>query len=167
MAKYALITSGIGVDEFRDVDPADVPKHKLAPDGGPMLRPVVENDVPAFRQQLAQLNTQISVGKDFVTITHTADPFPLWMQRGAIKLEARRRILERFPDWKQTNMTARSVELQDIWRLVGKWTEQEQAEADGMKAAWAWIKAIREASNAIEALEAVPVDFDSDERWPS
>ena len=29
----------------------------------------------------------------------------------AVKAEARRRITQRFPDWKQANMTARGVEL--------------------------------------------------------
>ena len=32
----------------------------------------------------------------------------------AVKAEARRRITQRFPDWKQANMTARGVELLNI-----------------------------------------------------
>lgn len=83
----------------------------------------------------------------------------------AVKQEARRRILERYPDWKQTNMVARSVELQDIWRQVGSWTPEERAEADALTAAWAWIKAIRAASDEIEAMTPIPADFAADARW--
>lgn len=166
MAKFAIITN-VGVDAFRDIDPGTVPKHKLAPDGGPIARPVVENVVPAFRPELAQLKTSIVVEPSRVVIDNRADPFPIEVQRLAIKTEARRRILARLPDWKQANMTARGVELQDIWRRNGAWTPEEQREADALNATWSWIKAVRDASNAIEALDAVPDDFDADKRWPA
>jgi hypothetical protein len=56
-------------------------------------------------------------------------------QVAAIKAECQRRIHARYPQWKQANMTARGVELQDLWRAVGSWTAAEQAEADTLKAA--------------------------------
>lgn len=84
-----------------------------------------------------------------------------------VKSEARRRILAAFPDWKQANMTARGVELQDIWRRKGNWTVQEQAEADALQAAWDWIKSVRAASDAIEALQPIPGDYAENKRWPA
>lgn len=87
-------------------------------------------------------------------------------QKAAVKLECRRRILERFPDWKQTNMVARGVELQDLWRQNAAWTAGEQAEADALTAAWAWIKATRAASDVIEAMQPIPADYADDARWP-
>lgn len=81
-----------------------------------------------------------------------------------VKAEARRRILARYPDWKQTNMVARGVELLDIWRVNGRWTAEEQAERDALDAAWAWIKSVRSASNDIE--ERLTDDFASDAKWP-
>lgn len=79
--------------------------------------------------------------------------------------EARRRILARYPDWMQQNMTARGVELQDMWRRNGSWTMEEEAEATALQAAWDWIKAVRAASNAMEANP--PADFRNDAHWPA
>ena len=69
-----------------------------------------------------------------------------------IKAEARRRIVARLPEWKQANMIARMTEL----LLVGpaQWTPAEQAEADALRAAWAWVKAIRAKSDELEAAAA-------------
>lgn len=92
---------------------------------------------------------------------------PFAPSNGDVKAEARRRILAVFPDWKQANMTARGVELQDIWRRTGSWTEQEQAEADALQAAWAWIKAVRSASDVLEAMSPIPGDYTDDKRWPT
>jgi hypothetical protein len=84
-----------------------------------------------------------------------------------IKAEARSRILTVFPDWRQANMTARGVELQDIWRRKGTWTQQEQAEADALQAAWDWIKSVRAASDTIEAMQPLPGDYRDDRHWPA
>jgi hypothetical protein len=82
-----------------------------------------------------------------------------------VKAEAARRILARFPEWKQTNMLARGLELQHAY-TERDWTAEEQADADAMQAAWDWIKAVRAASNAIEAGGSIAADFATDERWP-
>lgn len=83
-----------------------------------------------------------------------------------IKNEARRRISEKFPEWKQTNMVARGVELQDIWRLNGVWTAQEQAEATALKSVWTWIKSVRTASDTLEAMIPIPLNYENDVHWP-
>ena len=83
-----------------------------------------------------------------------------------ISAETRRRITQRFPDWKQANMTARGVELLNIRVAVGSWTAPQAQEAAELGAAWDWIKTVRAASDAIEALAPIPADFASDTRWP-
>lgn len=83
---------------------------------------------------------------------------------GEVKGECRRRILARYPEWKQANMTARGVELQDIWRRKGVWTTEDQVEADQLQAAWDWIKATRAASDVLERDR--PADFTADKWWP-
>lgn len=90
------------------------------------------------------------------------------------KAEAQKRIFAIYPQWKQANMTARAVELQDIWRDVGEWTAQEQAESTALKAAWDAVNAIRTASDLIEADLAAMTDWQTilafdvqtSEHWP-
>jgi hypothetical protein len=86
----------------------------------------------------------------------------------AIKIEARRRILEVYPDWKQVNMTARGVELVRIKADGGTWSTGEAAEAGLLDSAWTWIKAVRAASDAIEtdAGTLTLQDIQNDSRWP-
>lgn len=70
---------------------------------------------------------------------------------GQIKAEAGRRIIERFPMWKQSNMNMRANHLNDIRLDGGAWTAEEAAEAAELRASGAWIRAVREASDQIEA----------------
>ena len=76
---------------------------------------------------------------------------------GEVKAEAGRRILQRYPTWKQANMNMRATELVDI-RLDRELTPDEAAEREAMLSAAAWIKDVRAASDAIEA--ALPDDAD-------
>jgi hypothetical protein len=87
-------------------------------------------------------------------------------EAGQVKAEARRRILARFPEWRQANMTAQGVELLNIRVAVGSWTQAQAQEAAALFAAWDWIKAVRAASDAIEALEPIPADLADDGYWP-
>jgi len=64
----------------------------------------------------------------------------------AIKLEAQRRIEDRFPIWRQINLQRESPV---------EWV-----------AATSYIDAVRSASNAIEAMSPIPQDFASDVYWP-
>ena len=68
-----------------------------------------------------------------------------------IKMHAREIILARYPEWKQANMTARSVELTEKLASGTALTVDEQGEIAAMKNVWAWIKTIRTASNEREA----------------
>lgn len=84
-----------------------------------------------------------------------------------VKDEARRRILAVYPDWKQANMTARGVELIQKLAQGGAWTQDEEAEAAALEDAWSWIKSVRAASDAIEALSPLPRDYSAETRWPA
>lgn len=69
-----------------------------------------------------------------------------------IKQQAGAVILASLPDWKQRNMNMRATELQEI-RLDGRpLTTEEQAESVALKAVATWIKSVRAASGAAEAV---------------
>ena len=82
-----------------------------------------------------------------------------------IKREAAERINDICPAWKQSNLTARAVELNAIRHERG-WTEQENTEWQSMLSIWQAIKQIRLDSdfaentvnglNTIEEIEAFP-----------
>lgn len=166
MAKYARIGADLTVLGWVSIDdPSSIPQHKKWSDGGLFIRPVQEEAPPSYNPSLASLQTTTTVEPSRVVISYSVVSRPLVNQKQAVKDEAGRRILARYPEWKQANMTARAVELQDIWRQVGSWTGTEQAEADAITEAWAWVKSIRQRSNEIEALTPIPDDYDSDARW--
>jgi hypothetical protein len=64
---------------------------------------------------------------------------------------------------KQLNANMRANELNDI-RHTRSWTTEESAEADALRALAEQIKAIRAASNAMEANP--PSDYTNNSRWP-
>jgi hypothetical protein len=65
-------------------------------------------------------------------------------KRTEIKQAARARILARYPEWQQQNMTARAVELVSLGQTTGP-------EAQKIQAVWAWIKEVRARSDLLEA----------------
>lgn len=82
----------------------------------------------------------------------------------AVKDEAYRRIVAIVPEWRQRNLTARAAILSEKGRA--NWTAQELAEWEAGEALWARVKALRDASDVIEALDPIPQDYTADERWP-
>jgi hypothetical protein len=64
-------------------------------------------------------------------------------------------------------MTARGVDLLSRRLVAGAWTEAEAAEASALQAAWDWIRAVRAASDALEALGPIPAGFADDIHWPA
>lgn len=83
----------------------------------------------------------------------------------AVKLEASRRISLIAEDWKQRNIMARSIELLNKIRLGGTLTTEEEAEEAAALAIWAQIKAVRAASDAIEAMNPIPADYATNETY--
>lgn len=67
------------------------------------------------------------------------------------KEEARRRILEVVPEWKQSNFNARMNELNKKVAIdSGTLTQAEQNEITAMEAVWGQAKAIRTKSDTLE-----------------
>ena len=96
---------------------------------------------------------------------NTPDPAdPVVITAEMIKGEAGRRILAKYPEWKQANMTARMVELNKIRAEAGSWTTAEQTEVDAIQAAWDWVKSARAASDALEL--TLPADYNDNSHWP-
>jgi hypothetical protein len=61
-----------------------------------------------------------------------------------IKQAARARILARYPEWMQANLTARAVELVSLGQTTGpEWGQ--------MQAIWNWIKDTRARSDLLES----------------
>ena len=112
-----------------------------------------------------------------------------------IKNESNHRIYERIPQTKQSNYAARIQELKMIadgiqnpshnsedpesspW-IPGweprSWTPQEEGEFNFILAEWLWVKAVRNASNQIEALldtmtgtEILAYNIRESELWPA
>ena len=78
-----------------------------------------------------------------------------------IKAAARTVILACYPEWKQANMTARSVELLKM-QMTGALSPAEEAEFAELEAAWSWVKQVRARSDAAEAAGTQPQDI----AWP-
>lgn len=83
-------------------------------------------------------------------------------QPSEIKLEAQRRILARYPIHAQLNALARSTEL--MLQGQANWSAAEATEAAALLQMRAWIKSVRDVSNALE--QSRPADFAADARWP-
>jgi len=67
-----------------------------------------------------------------------------------IKKLAEQTILAIAPEFKQRNMIARAIELENLQR-TGVSTPEEDAEVEALRAIWARIKAIQVKSNELEA----------------
>ena len=75
-----------------------------------------------------------------------------------IKREAAGRINDICPSWKQSNLTARAVELNAI-RHEREWNEQELTEWQSMLNTWQAVKQIRAdsdlAENTVNGLQTI------------
>ena len=83
-----------------------------------------------------------------------------------VKAEAYRRIIRIIPEWKQRNLTARAAELAMKVAAGGTLTAAEQGEWDAGQVIWDKIKAVRAASDTIEAMSPIPRDFRARAEWP-
>jgi hypothetical protein len=135
-------------------------------------------DLIRFPSNWLQLATPEDLQAHGIVLEELPDPPPPEPTKDMVKLEASRRILDRYPLWKQMNMTARSNEL---FRLQAGFmrgnsgnfdparalSPDEVAEEVALKQAWDWIKAVRTASDALENTTPIPQDYYADARWPA
>ena len=84
-----------------------------------------------------------------------------------IKGLASNKILDIAPQWQQTNMMARAIELEHKVRESGPLSADEQLELDGFSAIWARVKAIRDYSDVLEAAVVDDLTVDILSGWPS
>ena len=160
MTNYALVSPKGAVDRISaNIDPTVQTKP------GWRWLPVEDTPGPDFPGKLETASAERVVDGGKVVTVWTVSRRAIDDQRQAVKDEARRRILARFPDWKQTNMVALGVEL-TLAKIGGDWTKEQQDEAGALQAAWDWVKAVRSASDVIEAMSPIPADFRSDKFWP-
>ena len=71
-------------------------------------------------------------------------------KKAEIKDTAHDIIIAQYPYWKQNNMSHRAIELTDK-KHTGSLTSGEQAEETELINAWAWVKDIRDQSDAMES----------------
>lgn len=172
MARYALIRDG-GIAEYREAEQGS-PAHKLAPDGGPLLRPVIDPGAPPYNAALESLTQGTEISPDAVAVVYTVQRRSRPEQKQAVKQECQRRIIAATGTadiigcmLKQSNANMRANELNDK-RLNGETlTEAEAGEAAALRDLAVAIKALRSRSNEIEALDPIPLDFAADARWAS
>lgn len=163
---HALMMRGEFV-EVRMVDPADVPAHKLDVDGGKMLRPFIAVAEPTHEPTLEAATVAVQITPENVTQVWTVTRRSLEVQHAAVKTECGRRIYASFPQWKQANLTARAAELINLKIINGTLTPEETIEFAALQSMWDWIKAVRAASDAIEAMNPIPTDYMENAYWPA
>jgi hypothetical protein len=78
-----------------------------------------------------------------------------------VKAEANRRITERMPEWKQRNYIAFNLEMERKERKGEVLTPEELALVTFTEGEWEFAKAIRSASNVIEAEIALLTDAEA------
>ena len=84
-----------------------------------------------------------------------------------VKAEAYRRIIRIMPEWKQRNTTAAGLALLlEHGADPANWPSGKADEVAAGVAVFTQIEAIRAASDAIEAMNPVPVDYTDDRHWP-
>lgn len=152
----ARYVDGQVIDRRDGINLEDVPTHKKTALGWKSL--VYTGSGPV---------EQVSVNGDVITITRSAE------QPAAhnVKAEAQRRIILRTGAAdltgciiKQLNANMRANELNDI-RHTRAWTTEEAAEAETLRQLAADIKAIRTKSNAVEAMNPIPMNYTNDSYW--
>jgi hypothetical protein len=126
-----------------------------------LYRPRNADDIPLGYRSIGKSLKIVDGVPKFVNVLDAIIITPI-----EVKAEAARRILARFPDWKQRNMNAQAIALLQSLILNGSLTAEEQALSDSLNAAWAAVSAIRAASDAIEAMDPIPLDYADDTLWP-
>jgi len=162
---HNLILNGVIISR-KDFGADEAPT--IATKKGVWLPVVPRGDKPEFDPDIEVCESSFVIDETQVTEGWTIRNLTvdeLAERKVQIKAEARRRILAVYPDWRQTNMLARGVELQDAWRQNGEWTVSEAAEADALQTAWNWIKSVRTASDELEI--DPPYNYADDIHWPA
>lgn len=113
------------------------------------------------------------IGADILARVTPAPYVPLGPTADDVRAEAQRRIIALTGTTdiigcliKQHNAQMRATELTLTQAQGGAWTEAEAAEAAALQGLADAIKAIRAASNVLEAMDPIPSDYADNSRWP-
>ena len=80
-----------------------------------------------------------------------------------IRMEAQRRIAARYQQWELLFMVMRAIVL--IRKGQANWTPAEITEMQGYATIMAWVKAVKDAGDALQV--SLPADYAADARWPA
>jgi hypothetical protein len=133
---------------------------------------VQEDDKPtvAQRTQVAELNPKPTLvggvwSQQWIVSDKSVEEVTAFDDRAvkSIKREANRRIITIAPEWKQSNMLARGLNL--LRKGEANLTTAEALEVSGMDSVWTEIQRIRSVSDTLEAADPPPADFADDKYW--
>ena len=169
MTTYALIRPDNSIDRVQsNVDPDVLTK------AGYKWIPVEDTVAPAHVPSLEMAISQRVVSNGKAVLQWTVARRSLDEQKAAVKDEAQRRIIAltgktNLQDCmiKQFNALMRAGGITDK-RVSGEvLTAEEEAEADALRGLAVRVKAIRAASNVIEAMDPIPSDYTDGKYWPA
>jgi hypothetical protein len=169
MPRYACVTAQDVIKEFGD--------HVTPPDPNPVkgLRWLAVDDAlaPAHVAALETVTPSYVVGVNAVTRQWAKARRSLDDQKAAVKAEAQRRIIALTGRMalmdcmiKQSNANMRANELNDKRVSGGTLTAGEETEATALRNLATAIKAIRAASDGVELLDPIPLDYADNQYWP-
>jgi hypothetical protein len=155
MAKYGRVENG-QVTEYREFAEGEIPAHKSH------LWRIVEDIVPEYDEFYDLLTGPIlEIQEDKLVYQYTIFPRPINELKSLVKEEAQRRILTKYPLWKQNNMLLEKLNiLQKEVKSI-----DDLLTLDEIELALEEIKYIRERSNAIELMNPIPSDYMIEEYW--
>jgi len=168
MTTYALIRPDNSIDCIKgNVDP------NVQTKAGWRWVPVEETPAPAFIAGLETVSSVRAFSTGKAVLQWTKVRKSLDEQKAAVKAEAQRRIIALTGQRdllacmiKQSNANMRANELNDK-RVSGETlTAEEETEATALRNLAGAIKAIRSASNAVELLDPIPLDYTAASYWP-
>lgn len=167
MTTFALIRPDNGIDRIQDrVDP------NVQTKAGYRWLAVQENAKPDFVDGLERASFEYVLNGNAVEKQWSVSRLPVADQKAAVKAEAQRRIIALTGQTellacmiKQSNANMRANELTDKRISGGTLTAEEELEATALRNLATALKAIRAASNVIEAMEPIPLDYCSNSYW--
>lgn len=164
MKDYHRVTNG-EIGEYARLDLDGVPKHKVA-----MFMPLSDAGPPPHDADFERVERSLAISAGSVVASYRVVALPASVDR--VRLEAQRRIMALMGARdlthcliKQLNANMRANELNDKRASGGELTPEENAEAQMLRSMADAIKAIRAASNVLEA--SPPADYRDGRHWPA
>ena len=167
MTLYALINPDDSINRLQNnVDP------NVQTKAGYRWLAVQETARPDCVDGLERATFEYVLNGNAVEKQWTVSRLPIADQKAAVKSEAQRRIIALTGQTeliaciiKQSNANMRANELTDKRVSGGTLTAEEELEATALRNFATALKSIRAASNVIELMEPIPLDYCSNTYW--